>query len=343
MTALRAAIGLLLVTSAVCSAAEDPHEPTAEKPTCSALERVEPYDDYNRLTCQGIARMEQRAYAEAASLFEQALAIDFFEMPNYQLLPRLALAHFRAGDPVRARVDLETAKLSLDVLTGVADCVETDKWSEIVDVATAKRIDSPQHDAVVLRMCGAAREATGLTEKGWRETAALIRYFGEVKAEIETAAPKSTAAGTSTEPCPCAHEDAMLSFGPVVELRGVLKTEVMPNPDPERSDTHDVTVLVLTKPISVRGNPLDELNAETVTAVEKLQVYIVDYSECYGEYESMLGKLVAARGTLESRMTGNQFTPVLLTVRMLVPLQGDPDRDVRAWFKSPMHYCTRAK
>jgi len=154
---------------------------------CTTLELVEGYDTYNGLVCEGIRLMGQGLNADAAERFEKALEIQLFEQPNFQLLPRLALARSRAGDRLRAKAASETAEIALQILTGVARCVETDEWFELVTVY-GERIRSPHHHAVVRRMCGAARDGCYLHQslEAFLHDADLAHYFFEVKSEIES-------------------------------------------------------------------------------------------------------------------------------------------------------------
>jgi len=136
--------------------------------------------------------MEQRACAEAADRFEKALELHLFEQPNYKLLSRLALARFRAGDHVRANIAMESAELALSVLAGVVRCIETKEGFELIK-ASGRHISSSQRDAVRARMCGAAYDGYYVRPKleTFLRDADLIRYFFEVKSEIDPRTPKA--------------------------------------------------------------------------------------------------------------------------------------------------------
>jgi hypothetical protein len=80
------------------------------------------FDAYNRLVCVGMADLEAGRPNRAARRFERALAIPFHEAPNFELLPRLALAYWKAGRRALARQTLRKAHLALLISNGKMRC-----------------------------------------------------------------------------------------------------------------------------------------------------------------------------------------------------------------------------
>ncbi len=154
--------------------------------TCGAPEVVVGAVEYNKLTCAGIASMKVHAYAEAARYFDKALQIPLLEQPNFKLLPRLALAQFRAGDEEAGRATLEEAELALSVLAGVVRCVEEQGGFALV-YSTGLPVNSSRAGRVARRMCGAAYDGYYIraTLQSFLRDSELIRYFFTVQAELE--------------------------------------------------------------------------------------------------------------------------------------------------------------
>lgn len=116
-------------------------------------------------------------------------------------------------------------------------------------------------------------------------------------------------------------EDARwLAYEPtVVTLSGVLAVQLEFGPpnygeDPATDAKLEVPILALKVPISVRGNPDDQLNNATVTDVRKVQLIFLSGAD---GYTGMVGKSVTVTGTLSEAMTGHHYTPVVLTVKTI--------------------------
>ena len=123
--------------------------------TCDAPELFESHAVYNELVCSGIEKMQEKQYGEAAFLFKKALATPLFEMPNFELLPRLALAYLEVGDLKKAKHILRKAELSLLVFSGQVECKEEEdgfylSWSNEL------RVDNGHSYETAKIMCGAA-------------------------------------------------------------------------------------------------------------------------------------------------------------------------------------------
>ncbi len=130
---------------------------------CDALEIIDigtGYKDYNDLVCAGIEYMKEERFMDAITSFESALSIRFLDIPNFELFPRLALAHFGAGEIENAKRSLLATELSLSILIGVLRCVEVDieefGVSGIVQDRNGTRLTGEVVDEVSRRMCGPA-------------------------------------------------------------------------------------------------------------------------------------------------------------------------------------------
>ena len=83
-------------------------------PSCDVPELYLPaqgshVERYNELVCDAVRLMDSRRYTAAASVMEEALAMSFLDHPNYELLPRLALAYHKAGRAADANSTLRQA------------------------------------------------------------------------------------------------------------------------------------------------------------------------------------------------------------------------------------------
>lgn len=79
-------------------------------------------NSYNKLVCEAGKLQEKGKYREALLTLEKASDEDIFEEPNIFLFPRLALLHAKVGDHKKAETYLKKAKLSLEILYGLARC-----------------------------------------------------------------------------------------------------------------------------------------------------------------------------------------------------------------------------
>ncbi|MBT8420671.1 MAG: hypothetical protein KJO08_07405 [Gammaproteobacteria bacterium] len=143
---------------------------------CDAPELVEGNAKYNQLVCNGVGFMTRNRYAEAAKTFEMAMEVPLFEMPNFELFPRLALAHFMAGNREKAMENLKKAELSLSVLTGILHCLETEQGLFVVR-ENGERIDD---FGISRKMCGAAYDyfyRRFSLEQVLQEAELVKRYF----------------------------------------------------------------------------------------------------------------------------------------------------------------------
>ena len=130
---------------------------------CDAIEIIdlgEGYNNYNNLLCSGIEQMKEERFEDAISPFKAALSIRFLDIPNFELLPRLAMAYFRAGDIENAKYYLSATELSLSIRISTLKCVEVEVEdfgdSHIITDRYGVRLYGDVVEEVANRMCGAA-------------------------------------------------------------------------------------------------------------------------------------------------------------------------------------------
>ena len=131
--------------------------------TCDAIEIIDlgaAYNNYNNLLCSGIEQMKEERFEDAISSFKAALSIRFLDIPNFELLSRLAMAYFRARDIENAKYYLSATELSLSILIGTLKCVEVEVEdfgaNHIITDRYGVRLYGDVVEEIVNRMCGAA-------------------------------------------------------------------------------------------------------------------------------------------------------------------------------------------
>lgn len=156
--------------------------------TCNAPE-LAGRASYDELVCSGTMSMMRQDYRRAIQLFDRAMEIPLLDRPNFQLYPRLALAYFRVGDREKANALLTKAELSLMLVTRMLNCEEFGSTYIIVRNiwGVSSKIDSPYHDEIASRMCGAAYEAIYHPQKLEEIVgqASLLRNYFDIKAQID--------------------------------------------------------------------------------------------------------------------------------------------------------------
>lgn len=142
-------------------------------------------EEYNRLVCEGIRKLQVGKFVDAVSDFEKATSIPLFEQPNFELYPRLALASARAGDARLAQEYLVKAELSLKVFTGMLSCREgEDGWHLIA--RELKPISEKYADAIAMRMCGAAYDYIYVRDNLERVLveAEMVRNYLDIRKQV---------------------------------------------------------------------------------------------------------------------------------------------------------------
>jgi hypothetical protein len=116
-----------------------------------------------------------------------------------------------------------------------------------------------------------------------------------------------------------------LSYEPaVVSLEGKLIVESKYGPpnygeNPKTDAKVRVLMLVLSRPVSVRGNPQDALNTEQVEGIKRIQLNLFNLKT---PYEQFIGKRIFVNGTLFRAHTGHHYTKVIMDVQSLKPSNG---------------------
>ena len=138
------------------------HSEASAAQNCDALEVIEfeGYKNYNNLLCSGIAQMKEERFKDAIASFEAALSIHLFDIPNFELFPRLAMAYFGVGDLENAKHYLLATELSLSIFIGTLRCMEVDVEdfgvSYIVKNRYGVRLSGDVVEEVANKMCGVA-------------------------------------------------------------------------------------------------------------------------------------------------------------------------------------------
>jgi hypothetical protein len=108
-----------------------------------------------------------------------------------------------------------------------------------------------------------------------------------------------------------------LSYEPaIVELRGKLIIASKYGPpgfgeDPKNDEKVKVPILLLSRPVNVRGDPASDLNTESVSGVKEVQLTF----QSRIPHGQLIGKEVVAKGVLFHGTTGHHYTAVLMDVR----------------------------
>jgi hypothetical protein len=117
-----------------------------------------------------------------------------------------------------------------------------------------------------------------------------------------------------------AQENRWLSYEPaVVELEGKLIVESKYGPpnygeNPRTDSKVRIRVLVVSKPVNVRGNPQDALNKESLEGIRRIQLNLFNLKT---PYKQLIGKRVVVSGTLSHAITGHDYTKVVMDVHSI--------------------------
>lgn len=125
---------------------------------CSVPELLVYQEEYNKRVCQSISAINQKHYKEAIVQLEKTIKIDLFEMPNFYLFPRLALAYSYIGNKEKALENLEKAELTLQIYSRIMMCIDDNGKFKIVKHSWGEyyKVNSKYHDEIAGIMCGDA-------------------------------------------------------------------------------------------------------------------------------------------------------------------------------------------
>ena len=152
---------------------------------CPSRLFIEGNKDYSERVCAGDSFFQFQAFSKAVVEYENALALPLHEIPNFELLPQLALTYFKLGELARAHQIIGESELSLQIFIGGARCVEAEAGYEI-DGPNIELFSRETRKSVSYRMCGAAYD-TLYAQGTFRHTliaAEQIKKFEAVKEQI---------------------------------------------------------------------------------------------------------------------------------------------------------------
>ena len=121
-------------------------------------------------------------------------------------------------------------------------------------------------------------------------------------------------------------EEQVLQYEPsVVGLTGVIRMERHYGPpnfgaSPKTDLVETVPILILDKPITVQGNPRSPADAERFSHVTRVQLVVAGPGR--NDLTGFLGKHIVATGRLFEKVSGENFTDVLLDVQQIAPAAG---------------------
>ena len=113
---------------------------------------------YNERVCAAVREFNSGRYGPAAEMLETASRLSLHEYPNYRALPRLALAHARAGNSEQAIRAAMEARLSLEILYRLVQCVPSEGGFGL-SRGQARLAADEVALVVAKRMCGEVRES----------------------------------------------------------------------------------------------------------------------------------------------------------------------------------------
>lgn len=141
---------------------------------------------YNRLVCDGLSAYDRGQYWVAIEAFEIALNERLFEYPNFELLPRLALAYHLVGETEKAQETIALAELTFSIFFGVIRCREEDNNYWLAMDWSGEAFEHPLAERAINRMCGAILEPIyEPNSMGWiKRNCVLMGVLEEAQARI---------------------------------------------------------------------------------------------------------------------------------------------------------------
>lgn len=104
-------------------------------------------------------------------------------------------------------------------------------------------------------------------------------------------------------------------YGKIVVLRGVLDTvHTFGPPNYGENPETDAKVIYFTvnlrKPISIRGNPNDEFNRDTIRGISRIQIKLYESEKLL----EVLGKRIKVKGKLWRQSVGSDYTGAVIDI-----------------------------
>ena len=121
-------------------------------------------------------------------------------------------------------------------------------------------------------------------------------------------------------------EEQVLQYEPsVVGLTGVIRMERHYGPpnfgaSPKTDLVETVPILILDKPVTVQGNPRNPADSDSFSHVTRVQLVVAGPGG--NDLTGFLGKHIVATGRLFEKVSGENFTDVLLDVQQIAPAAG---------------------
>ncbi len=121
-------------------------------------------------------------------------------------------------------------------------------------------------------------------------------------------------------------EEQVLQYEPsVVGLTGTIRMERHYGPpnfgaSPKTDLVETVPILILDKPVTVQGNPRSPADSDSFSHVTRVQLVIA--GPVRNDLSGFLGKHIMATGRLFEKVSGENFTDVLLDVQQIGPAGG---------------------
>lgn len=140
---MRAQALLVLVVLMFCACGCSGQRGSTKQP--AAKEDSTPDSTYAELIQKGERYFAAGRLAEARVAFEEAAAVDLFEIPNYTVLVRIAAVKCREGDVNGARAILKDFRCMLAVDSGRIPCFIDDRLSPDLSAECAKRMCDEMH------------------------------------------------------------------------------------------------------------------------------------------------------------------------------------------------------
>ena len=120
--------------------------------------------------------------------------------------------------------------------------------------------------------------------------------------------------------------EQVLHYEPaVVGLVGTIRMERHYGPPnfgqtPHRDMVENVPVLILDTPVTVQGNPSSPMDGDSFSHVSRIQLVIAKPGAT--DLSAYFGKPILATGRLFEKVSGENFTNVLLDVQRIGPASG---------------------
>jgi hypothetical protein len=118
-----------------------------------------------------------------------------------------------------------------------------------------------------------------------------------------------------------AQQRQSLSYGPGAELEGRLTVQWKYGPpnygeNPKTDSRRKIPIVVLTRPINVRGIPEDAPQSISVQNVRRIQLVLTGPEM---DYKALVGKQIRVKGALWHATTGGHYTDVVIFVDSIEP------------------------